>query len=578
LVSILNLLQGASLNRYRADQTPLPIATTTPITHSAMEQTQQFNNRKVAGSPAIKSCATMDVLIENKTEASPGFRSILFVEAEDVIRQAPPDFFRDLNLDQVVEGITLGKGAYDLKPFFYTPLRDIDAIKYRHEVFQDLEDPVLLESIRSFAQRMREMRDRLTTVDKLYYQYQKQRWFLDAAGIYCDAIVSLGEELSSPAVKSRGLRGFSNYLQVYVKSGGFTSLQAETEKLTGDLSAIAYSVIVRTGSFTVRKYGAEADYSSQIEKTFGKFRQSAVKDYRVSFENRPQMNHIEAKILEFVARLFPQVFANLDDYCQKNGSYQDDTIERFDREIQFYIAYLEYCHPIRSAGLKFCYPELSDQSKAVCNDEGFDLALANQLVSKSAPVVCNDFYLKDPERIFVVSGPNQGGKTTFARTFGQMHHLASIGCLVPGTSARLFLFDKILTHFERQENMANLRGKLQDDVIRIHEILEEATSHSLIIMNEIFTSTTLQDALFLSEKVIAKIIERDGVCVWVTFVDELASFAKQVVSMVSTVLAEDPTVRTFKVLRRPAAGLAYALSLAEKHRLTSEQLNKRVKP
>ena len=542
-----------------------------------MEQTQQIKNRKVAGSPAIKSYATMDVLIEDKTEASAGFRSILFWKTEEGIGQAPPDFFRDLNLDQVVESITVGKGAYDLKPFFYTPLLDIDAIKYRHEVFQDLEDPDLLESIRAFARRMREMRECLTTIDKLFYHYQKQRWFSDAAGIYCDAIVRLAEELSSLAIKSRGMNGFRSYLRMYAKSEAFTSLLAETKKLTGDLSSIAYSVIVRTGSFTVRKFGGEADYSAQIEKTFSKFRQSAVKEYRVSFESRHQLNHIEAKILEFVARLFPEVFTNLDEYCQKNASYPDNTIERFDREVQFYIAYLEYCDPIKRAGLQFCYPELSDQSKAASSNEGFDLALANQLVNKGAPVVCNDFYLNDPERIFVVSGPNQGGKTTFARAFGQMHHLASIGCLVPGKSARLFLFDRILTHFERQENMTSLRGKLQDDVIRIHEILEQATSESLIIMNEIFTSTTLQDALFLSEKVIAKIIERDGVCVWVTFVDELASFAKQVVSMVSTVLPEDPTVRTFKVLRRPAAGLAYALSLAEKHRLTSEQLNERIK-
>jgi DNA mismatch repair ATPase MutS len=142
----------------------------------------------------------------------------------------------------------------------------------------------------------------------------------------------------------------------------------------------------------------------------------------------------------------------------------------------------------------------------------------------------------------------------------------------------VFLFDKILTHFERQENLANLRGKLQDDVVRIHEILKEATSNSLIIMNVIFTSTTVRDALFLSKKVIEKIIQRDAVCVWVTFVDELASFCQQVVSLVSMVDPEDPTIRTFKVLRRPAAGLSYALSLAEKHELTYEQLKARIKP
>ena len=313
-----------------------------------------------------------------------------------------------------------------------------------------------------------------------------------------------------------------------------------------------------------------------MRATFARFRENPAKSYRARFLEHADNNQVESWILELVAELNPDLFARLAQFCQRHADFVDPTLARFDREIHFYLAYLHYIEPLKAAGVAFCLPTVSSESKQIMARGACDLVLARKLVSDGVEIVANDFELSGPERILVVTGPNQGGKTTFSRMFGQLHHLAALGLPVPARQASLFLPDRMFSHFEREEDIRSLRSKFEEELVRIHEILEQASERSILIMNESFGSTTAADALRVGRQVLERVIELDIICVCVTFVDELSELGDATVSMMSTVDADDLTRRTFRVIRKPADGLAYAVALAQRHELGYDQLKRRL--
>lgn len=507
------------------------------------------------------------------------FHSILFPIADAEGGPPPedtPDVLRDLQLDQVIERATGWDRAVDLKTLFHLPLTDPDAIAYRQEVFRDLERAEAEEAVAAFTDAMHAMRGELGLAGKAHFRYERERWFLSGVQRYCGAAGRLAKSLSALDLRSRGLRAFRDLLDAYTESHAFRALSQESRALAADLASIRYVVRIRSGSVTVGKWQGEADYSDVIAELFSRFTAGLLPDEGTRPPAPGALDYVQARVVERVALLHPEIFRALEGFPARHEGFVDHTIARFDREIRFYLAYRRLTARLREEGLRFCHPRLDRSPRAIETHDSFDLALALKLSAEGRRVVPNGFRLDDPERVLVVTGPNHGGKTTFARMFGQLHWLARLGCPVPGTQARLALCDRVFTHFERAEEVRTGRGRLHDDLMRIRRILDEATGDSVVVINEIFSSTTLKDAVFLGGRIMEEVTGRDTLAVLVTFLDELTAFNEKTVSMVAGVDPEDPSVRTFRVDRRAANGLAYALSVAEKHRVTYDWLVRRI--
>ncbi|MFI7190101.1 DNA mismatch repair protein MutS [Nocardia nova] len=503
--------------------------------------------------------------------------SILYPGPVPPLQRQAPHYFGDLNLDQAVDSLLSRRDPYDLAPFFHTRLTDPASVAYRHAVFTDLDtNRGLRPAIAVFAAALNRVRKALATAGKVRSEHEKHGWHLHAALNYVAAVQDLHRYLTEADLASAALAQFRIALGEFVADERFTELCDHAGNVADQLYSLTYCLDIHGTRIRVSRFEGEKNYETDVRACFAKFEETGTPRPTYDFHSRADLNHVEARILDLVARLHPDQFTALAEFRDHHPRFLDELITRFDREIQFYCAVAEFRDRLGRAGLAMCLPDILDTGKELYAADLFDFALADKLATGKHAVVCNDVDLRGPERAIVVTGPNQGGKTTFARAIGQLYHLAALGVPVPAGQARIGLCDKLFTHFEREEDMSTLSGKLEDDLRRVHDILTRATADSVVVMNESFTSTTVRDAALLGAAVLRRMLALDLRCVYVTFIDELSRLNAATVSMVAEVDPADPAVRTFRVTRRTADGLAYAAALAEQHRLTYQQVKERM--
>ncbi|WP_069162502.1 MutS-related protein [Nocardia altamirensis] len=503
------------------------------------------------------------------------FPSVLWHDTESAARQCLPDMLTDLNLHRIIAAVLPDGDQEPLREHLRTPLRDVASIDYRHEIFRDLEHNSVREPFITFVRALWAVRRAITESRTVYHPYQQRRFHLDAALAYCRAVVALDESVDRSTIASRGLREWLDALSRYLAGAEFQRLVAESTARQQQLSEIRYRVAIKDLNVYVDTDDGGPDYTARVAKAFAPLQNTERPGIEPMTANWPDMNHVEEQILDRVVAQHPDQFRALDDYYARFPDFLDTAIDTFADEILFYLLYSVFVDRLTARGLPFCYPEVTASFDGVHAEGAYDLALGLKLLAAEATPVQNDFQLSGTERVFVVTGPNQGGKSTFARMFGQLAHLAAVGCPVPARRARILLTDNLSTHFERLEQAADPAGRLQAELVRMQDELQQATDRSIVIMNESFSSTTAADARVIGADVLRRIIERGAVAVYVTFLDELADLDPAVVSMVAGVGA-DPTERTFRIERRRADGNAHAAALATRFGLTYDAIAERI--
>ncbi len=539
--------------------------------------------------------------VDRSSDPGPGrFYSILFPSPAVESAQERPDtreLFHDLFLDRIFDAAygalappkrsTFEYGRQDpdadwrdevwtgMRKFFSMPVADAEFARQRQAVARDLGREEIARPLSDFQAEMAVMRENLRRVKRASGRIEAQGWLLGAARIYCDALEKLQAGLDAAEPQSGILRMLCSDLVADLAGSAHRAFRSRVTELQRDLAQVRYAVRIAGDQVTVLPDPEAEDYSAAVARTFSRFRQGDVRDYRVRFASEVSMNHIEEQIIDRVALRYPDLFDRLDRFGRQDAEFADPRWIRLDRELPFYLSWWDFLRRLAPAGVKNCLPDLVSEGDIDVAD-AVDLALAEQSVRAAKTVVANDVTLRGDERMIVVTGPNHGGKTTLARAFGQLHYIASLGLPVAAAQAQLRLPDRVLTHFERAEDIQTQRGKLQDDLVRMHRILGIAGARSIVVMNEVFSSTSLDDALWLGRRMMGKLKEIGCACIFVTFLDELATFDANTVSMVALVDPSDPTIRTYKVDRRSSDGKAYAQSLAERYRVTRFWLAQRI--
>ncbi len=483
-----------------------------------------------------------------------------------------PGLYLDLNLDQVMDNVLCHEADEELRELFYHFCPDAAMVLYRQEVMRALEETKTGSAFRTFLQSMAKAGRLLQYGRQAHHPSQRDKYALDGTAVYCAAIQNLLDQTSTLPIRSQGLTGFLDAVRAYIKEARFKKLEDHALRAKNALERISYSLRVNDGILHVDFEADTADYAQALYQDFDTNARWGTEIGERQMEILPfrqvELSPLEVMIIKALMEKHPKVFQEAHEAAEETSILPVPFIGRFVKEIRFYFLYLDLMIMLRGKGHVFTYPEIAVK-REVFLEGAYDLALA----IGTDTVVPNDFILSQEEKSAVITGANQGGKTTYARSIGQIAVLTALGLPVPCQRACLPLYNAIFSQFTQAEDATVDNGKLKEELLRLRPILQGAGKNSMVILNELFSSATAQDALDMAGRTLELLAEAGAHVVCVTHIDGLR--LQHAVSMVAQI-EKTSGQRMYKIIRAEPDGQAYANEIACRHHLTATKIKERI--
>ncbi|MCQ4022990.1 hypothetical protein GMA13_08245 [Ruminococcus sp. zg-924] len=580
----------------------------------------------ILNEPKISRSYTITELITKQRRKMEQLSLLHPQKSSAIYRTLNKEAINDLSIDFLCEALT--KDDYErnsIKQLLINITDDEQVIKYRCDVFDDfLRFPQLRADLSALLEKLNDLREierfqKDTEASSMWQLVNRLR----EMGGYVDCITQIKTTLESIEIKSEGLIQLKSKVQAVYNGSGFPELKKDIEetlakarKLKSITLGVNLDELLRpkyvgvislndkefTDSGILKRFMNFASHDSELHHgndvsgfisfhpanpssssgVLSKIVSGAQDNANQGFRGEatgadPLSDALKKVVTDILRRTVIDIKSMLNKYVNIDGY----SFVSLMPEIIFYIRFAELCDKIREKNLPLCKAQITskDERRCVINDI-YNIKLAIKAVKgEEIDIVTNEFVFDDEKRIYILTGPNRGGKTTVTQAVGLAFLLAQNGIYVPASSMTFSPCDNIFSHFPADENDTVDLGRLGEESKRLSEIFSEATRYSLILLNESLATTNVAEGLYIAKDVV-KAMRYIGVrAVFNTHMHDLARNLDEVNKSVdgesmiaSMVTGVENGRRSFKVFIAPPQGVSYAKDIAEKYGVTFEKI------